>query len=132
MTLSPQCISRVPILQMGLVLGMLAVESLRPPSHLSLSLPGCYMGTVIKHPWCTLASWCGLFLLVCIYFICSLRIPSIIGHCIYFILIVYTLLHVMMLLDENGRISVDSWSQLRRLVPTMMLFIQHGLWYFFM
>jgi len=48
---------------MGLLLGMLAVESLRPPSDLLVNLPGCYMGPAIKHPWCTLGSWCDFLFL---------------------------------------------------------------------
>ncbi|PPR01547.1 hypothetical protein CVT24_001858 [Panaeolus cyanescens] len=53
------------------------------------------------------------------------------AQCVYFILMLITLLHVMRGLDVRGRASAESLKQVRKLVPTMMVFISHGTYYFF-
>lgn len=43
-----------------------------------------------------------------------------------------TLMHVMRGLDSNGRASLQSLGQVRKLVPTMVIYMQHALCYYFL
>ncbi|KAF9039361.1 hypothetical protein BJ165DRAFT_1407555 [Panaeolus papilionaceus] len=98
----------------SLVIGMLIMSSgdiQRPRS--ALPVPGCSL-SFNHHPKLSLAAW----------------IPSLAAQCIYFILMLITLVHVMRGLDVRGRASAESLHQVRKLVPTMMVFISHGTYYF--
>ncbi|KIM37499.1 hypothetical protein M413DRAFT_275786 [Hebeloma cylindrosporum] len=46
-------------------------------------------------------------------------------------LMVATLIHVMRGLDSNGKANLQSLAQMRKLVPTMVIYMRHGLCYYF-
>ena len=45
---------------------------------------------------------------------------------------VVTLLQVMRGLDSNGKASLQSLVQVRKLVPSMVIYMRHGLCYYFL
>lgn len=47
-------------------------------------------------------------------------------------LMAVTLMHIMRGLDSNGRASLQSLVQVRKLVPTMVIYMRHGLCYYFL
>ncbi|KAF8966815.1 hypothetical protein BDZ97DRAFT_1806594 [Flammula alnicola] len=79
------------------------------------SMPGCSTLSFSIHPAFTLAAW----------------IPSIAAQCTYFTLMLASLLGVVRDLDANRKPSWRSLHQARILIPTMMIFIRHGMFYFF-
>ncbi|KAF9530079.1 hypothetical protein CPB83DRAFT_905628 [Crepidotus variabilis] len=99
----------------GLLLGLSSANNFRLRRETMIPVQGCFKGSWVQNPLYALGAW----------------IPAIAGQCVYFCLMVNTLFHIMRVLDENGRASFEGWVQVRKLVPTMMIFIRHGIWYFF-
>ncbi|KAJ3507353.1 hypothetical protein NLJ89_g6353 [Agrocybe chaxingu] len=101
----------------SLVIGFLTVVDapVIPPMR-GLQRPGCVLAPSLQHSKIALAAW----------------IPSIAVQTIYFILMLKTLLHLMRGLDKKGasRINWENWIEVKRLVPTMVVFIKHGVAYF--
>ncbi|TFK35828.1 hypothetical protein BDQ12DRAFT_737319 [Crucibulum laeve] len=87
------------------------------PRPSNFPITGCLVNpTSLGDPTITLAAW----------------VPTLFAQCVYFVLTMARFIRLLQNLDVDGNVNVRGLLQMRRLVPTMVLFVRDGAYYFFL
>jgi len=57
------------------------------------------------------------------------RIPSIASQCLYLFFMGYSFVKVMKNVGDDAHMSIENLVQIRKLVPTMTVFMKQGIYY---
>ncbi|KAF9473212.1 hypothetical protein BDN70DRAFT_997765 [Pholiota conissans] len=98
----------------SLGIGFVYVSSTTSLPHLGMRITGCVVSTPTLPAAFTLAAW----------------IPSIVAQCIYFALVVTPFVSITCSLDSNGRLTWTALRSVSLLIPTIVVFANHGVIYF--